>query len=245
MDDPYSWIVDNEFANFVLMNTNEIKYMCMVGYTFMHGCKVFKKIDASSPMSYKMVSLAMACTGGGIIVPILLNTIPVTLAIDAYPIAIIISYLLHAYFPVLREVLELSPIFKAVVIMFYETMRCYVVTLFTGLAASTIAPTQFTFPVFGPIVCGTIGGCGGMFMPFSKGLSPIESTGLSPPMFSALVGATFFHLTTQAAKTGTIDLVDAPKKAKVIVAAWFIGFSFYKAGLFPTKASKQVKVKAE
>ena len=24
MDDPYSWIVDNEFANFVLMNTNEI-----------------------------------------------------------------------------------------------------------------------------------------------------------------------------------------------------------------------------
>ena len=217
----------------------------MVGYTFMHGCKVFKKIDASSPMSYKMVSLAMACTGGGIIVPILLNTIPVTLAIDAYPIAIIISYLLHAYFPVLREVLELSPIFKAVVIMFYETMRCYVVTLFTGLAASTIAPTQFTFPVFGPIVCGTIGGCGGIFMPFSKGLSPIESTGLSPPMFSALVGATFFHLTTQAAKTGTIDLVDAPKKAKVIVAAWFIGFSFYKAGLFPAKASKQVKVKAE
>jgi hypothetical protein len=239
--DPLSWIVDNEFANFVLMNTNEIKYMCMVGYTFLHGCKFFKKISGNESLSYKIVGLAMACTGGGIIVPILLNTVPVTLAIDAYPITIMISYLLHTYFPVLREVLELSPIFKAVVTFFYETTRCYVVTLFTALAASTIAPTQFSFPVFGPIVCGTIAGCGGMFLPFNKGLSPIETTGLQPPMFSALVGATFFHLVTQAAKIGAIDLVDAPKKAKVIVAFWFISFAYYKAGLFPKMAAPAAK----
>lgn len=187
----------------------------------------------------------MACTGGGIIVPILLNTIPVTLAIDAYPIAIMISYLLHTHFPILREVLELSPIFKAVIILFYETTRCYVVTLFTALAASTIAPTQFSFPVFGPIVCGTIAGCGGMFLPFNKGLAPIEGTGLAPPMFSALVGATFFHLTTQAAKDGTIDLLEAPKKAKVIVAAWFIAFAYHKAGLLPKISSKAAPVKTK
>jgi hypothetical protein len=222
------------------------KYMCMVGYTFLHGCKVFKKISPDAPISYKIVSLAMACTGGGIIVPILLNTIPVTLAIDAYPISIIISYLLHTYFPVLREVLDLSTIFKAVIILFYETTRTYVVTLFTALAASTIAPTQFSFPVFGPIVCGTIAGCGGMFLPFDKGLGPIESTGLAPPMFSAFVGATFFHGLTQLAKNGTIDLSDAPKKGKVIVALWFVCFAYYKAGLFPQSAApKVVAVKTE
>jgi len=244
--DPTAWIIDNEFANFVLMNTNEIKYMCMVGYTFMHGCKVFKKISPDAPVSYKIVSLAMACTGGGIIVPILLNTIPVTLAIDAYPISIIISYLLHTYFPVLREVLDMSTIFKAVVILFYETTRTYVVTLFTALAASTIASSQFSFPVFGPIVCGTIGGCGGMFLPFNKGLSPIESTGLAPPMFSAFVGATFFHAVTQLEKSGTIELVDATKKAKVIVSLWFVCFAYYKAGLFPQSAAlKTVAVKTE
>lgn len=211
--------------------------MCMVGYTFLHGCKVFKKLKPDAPFSYKIVSLAMACTGGGIICPILLNTVPVTLAIDAYPITIMISYLLHTYFPVLREVIELSPIFKAVVILFYETTRCYVVTLFTALAASTIAPTQFSFPVFGPVVIGTIAGCGGIFLPFNKGLSPIESTGMVPPMFSALVGCSFFHFVTQAAKSGVIDMVDAPKKCKVIVAAWFIFFAYYKAGLYPKMAA--------
>lgn len=240
-DDPTAWILNNEFANFVLMNTNEIKYMCMVGYTFLHGCKVFKKIKPDAPSSYKIVSLAMACTGGGIIVPILLNTIPVTLAIDAYPIAIMISYLLHTYFPQLREVLELSPIFKGAIILFYETMRTYVVTLFTGLAASTIAPSQFDFPVFGPIVCGTIAGCGGMFLPLNKGLSPIESTGLAPPMFSACLAAIFFHLVTQLDKNGTIEVVDATKKAKVGVAIWFIGYAYYKAGFFSSKAAAKTE----
>jgi hypothetical protein len=56
--------------------------------------------------------MIMACTGGGIMVPIFINSIPVPLAQDAYPIAILTSYLLHSYFPILRDVLELSPVFK-------------------------------------------------------------------------------------------------------------------------------------
>jgi len=243
--DPTAWILNNEFANFVLMNTNEIKYMCMLGYTYLHGCKVFKKIKPGAPLSYKLVSLAMACTGGGILVPVLLNTIPVTLSIDAYPIAIAVSLLLHTYFPILREVIELSPIFQAVVILFYETMRTYVVTLFAGLAASTIPASQFSFPVFGPIICGTLGGCGGMFLPLNKGLSPIELTGLAPPMYSAFVAATFFHVVTQLDRSGVIDVVDCPKKAKVAVAIWFTSYSYYKAGLLTKKTPAAVPVKTE
>lgn len=232
--DPTAWILDNEFANFVLMNTHEIKYMCMIGYTFLHGCKVFKKFKPDAPFSYKLVNLAMACTGGGILVPIFLNTVPVTLSIDAYPIAIMISYLLHTYIPSLREVLELSAIFKAVVILFYESIRAYVVTLFTGLAASTIAASQFSFPVFGPIICGTIGGCGGAFLPLDKGLAPLHD-GLPAPVFSAFVGATFFHLFTQLYAE---EVVDCKKKGKVIVALWFIIYAYVKAGLFSAPSTK-------
>mmetsp|Transcript_21993 Transcript_21993/g.46381 ORF Transcript_21993/g.46381 Transcript_21993/m.46381 type:complete len:228 (+) Transcript_21993:1051-1734(+) len=207
--------------------------MCMVGYTFLHGCKVFKKMNPSAPFSYKIVSLAMACTGGGILVPILLNTIPVTLAIDAYPIAIMISYLIHTHIPVLRDVLELSTIFKAVIILFYETMRTYVVTLFLGLAATTIAPSQFAVPIFGPIVCGTIAGCGGAFLPLNKGLTPIETSGLAPPMFTALVASVFFHGVTQMASAGYIEMEDTPKKARVAVALWFIGYAYWKNEIIP------------
>ena len=35
--DPTAWLIDSGLAEFILMNTMEIKYMCMIGYTFMHG----------------------------------------------------------------------------------------------------------------------------------------------------------------------------------------------------------------
>jgi len=35
--DPTGWMIANALAEFVLMHTNEIKYMCMLAYTFMHG----------------------------------------------------------------------------------------------------------------------------------------------------------------------------------------------------------------
>ena len=76
------------------------------------GSKVFATIGDKAPFSYKFASMIMACTGGGILVPIFINKIPVPLSQDAYPIAILVSFFLHQYFPVLREVLTLSKLFK-------------------------------------------------------------------------------------------------------------------------------------
>ncbi|KAG7359923.1 hypothetical protein IV203_035021 [Nitzschia inconspicua] len=225
--DPTGWILDNEFAHFVLMHSNEIKYMCMLGYTFLHGSKLFQKIDPKAPFVYRFINMIFACTGGGTLVPILINAIPVNLGQDSYPIAIFISYLIHSYFPILREVLALSPIFKASVTVLYETFRAYVVTKLTLAAAAAIPPSEFSFPIFGPIFCGAIAGCGGAFLPLNKGLDPIKD-GLEPPMFSAFVGAAFFHLFTQLAT----DVIDVKSKGKVIVAFWFITYAFYKNGYF-------------
>lgn len=44
--DPTGWMLSNALAEFVLMHTNEIKYMCMFAYTFMHG-KYSARIKAS------------------------------------------------------------------------------------------------------------------------------------------------------------------------------------------------------
>jgi hypothetical protein len=35
--DPSEWILANAVADFILMNSAEVKYMVMVGYTFLHG----------------------------------------------------------------------------------------------------------------------------------------------------------------------------------------------------------------
>jgi uncharacterized membrane protein YeiH len=127
------------------------KYMCLLGYTFMHGCKVFKNFDNKDSNAYKLISMILACTGGGILVPIFLNSVPVPLSMDSYPIAILTSFLIHTYFPILREVLQLSAVFKAAVVFLYEVLRAMVVVKFTYAAGNTIAPSEFEFAIFGPI----------------------------------------------------------------------------------------------
>jgi hypothetical protein len=160
-----------------------------------------------------------------ILVPIFVNSIPVPLTQDAYPIAITISFLIHEYFPVLRDAMKLSPIFKAAVIVMYEALRASVVVKLTSAAAKAIAPSEFEIAIFGPIFCGTIAGCGGAFLPFNKGLDPIKAAGLGQPMMSALMGATFYHLFVHTSLSDGVE--DASKKAQVIMASFFIVYNLY------------------
>lgn len=88
--------------------------MCMIGYTLLHGSKVFAAAPKGASVSYKLVSMILACTGGGILVPLFINAIPVPLANDAYPIAILVSFTIHHYFPIVWEVIKLSPLIKVV-----------------------------------------------------------------------------------------------------------------------------------
>lgn len=272
VEDESGWLHGHSLADFALMHTDEIKFMCMFGYTFLHGersisilclrvpniyshnffldqgCKVFGTISPSASFSYKFVSMVLACLGGGILVPIFLNKIPVALAMDAYPIAITISFFLHYHFPVLREVVSHSPIVYVSMkwphdtsfvmtpaiksspcfptlneqggfAFLYEVTRAAVVVKFTGMAGEIIPASDFSFPVFGPIFCGTISGCGGAFLPFSKGLEPIRAKGLASPMYSALVGATFYHLFMFLYSEG---IKHANRKAHFVITVYFV-----------------------
>lgn len=216
--DPTEWMLSNAFSQFVLM-PGHVLYLCMFGYTFLHGCKVFKSLPPDASVSYKFISMLFACTGGGILVPIFLNGIPVPLANDAYPIAIIASFMLHYYFPMLREIVSLSNIVKVLLVFLYETSRAAVVVKLTLTAGSTIPASIFSFPIFGPIMCGAIGGCGGAFLPFNKGLEPIKE-GMTSPALTALLGAAGYHLFLNTSLSK--GCMDAAKKAHVHVAIFFI-----------------------
>lgn len=241
MSDPTAWMIDNSLSEFLLM-PGGVLYMCMLGYTFLHGCKVFKAFPKNASLSYKIVSMVLACTGGGIMVPIFLNSIPVPLANDAYPIAILISFALHYYFPILREVAGMSTIFKVLLVVFYECTRSGVVVKITYFAGSTIAASTFGFPLFGPIACGTIGGCGGAFLPFSKGLDPIKA-GLASPMLTAFVGATCFHLYLNTSLSE--GCVDAKAKAHVFMTLFFIAVGIVNTLGLSASAAKTVAVKTK
>lgn len=159
-------------------------------------------------------------------VPIFINKIPVPLAQDAYPVAILTSFLLHEYVPILREVMGLSAFFKAVMIVLYEVMRASVVVKLTTAAAGAIAPSEFEdIAVFGPIFCGTIAGCGGAFLPLDKGLGPIQKTGMAQPMLSAFIAATCFHLFLNTSLSEGV--IDAKPKAHICMVVFFIIYNLY------------------
>jgi uncharacterized membrane protein YeiH len=187
-------------------------------------------------MSYKFVSMILACTGGGIIVPIFINSIPVPLSTDAYPVAILCSFLLHTYVPILREIMRLSPPFKGVIVFLYEVQRAYVVMKLTTAAGAAIPASDFAIPIFGPIFCGAIAGCGGAFLPLSKGLDPIKN-GLAPNMLSALAAATFIHLFLNTSLSN--NMKDAAPKVHVIVAVAFVTLGLIQA--FEINVMKLIK----
>jgi len=233
--DPSGWMINSPIAEFLLMHTKEIKYMCMLGYTFMNGAKVFNSAKADASMSYKFVNMILACTGGGIFVPIFLNLIPVPLAQDAYIIAILASFVIHVYAPILREVLTKSGIFMFAGVLSYETLRSFVVCSLTASAGKVIAPSQFEFPIFGPIICGTIAGCGGAFLPLNKGLEPIRG-GLAPPMLTAAIGAAGYHIFTNTSLSE--GCIEAAKKAHFHVALFFVMVGLVNAFGATSKAKK-------
>lgn len=169
--------------------------------------------------------------------PIFLNAIPIPLAQDSYAIAIFVSFCLHNWFPKIREVLTHSAIFKTFMIVLYETLRCSVVTKLTRAAGNAIAPSDFEWAIFGPIFCGSIAGCGGAFLPLNKGLDPIKNGGLGPPMLSAALAATFYHLFLQTRLSDGVQKAD--QKAQVLIAIFFIAYNLSSAfpGLKPPPQS--------
>jgi hypothetical protein len=51
--DPTGWLLANSIAEFILMHTAEIKYMCMFGYAFYHGMSVqFVSFQRSLSISF-------------------------------------------------------------------------------------------------------------------------------------------------------------------------------------------------
>jgi hypothetical protein len=129
---------------------------------------------------------------------------------------------------------------KVCFIIMFECTRAGVVVMQTNAGRAAIQPSQFGFAVFGPIICGAIGGSGSGFMPLSKGLEPLKD-GMTPPMLTALLGAAGYHLFLSTSLSEGI--IDAPKKAHFHMVIFFIvvGLSTAFGVVTPGKVVKSVK----
>ena len=208
-------ILDNGLADFLVLSTPEIKNMCMFFFLWMI-------VAANQSKTVKdFASCLLASAGGGILIPIFLNDLPVFLKSETFLVYLMANFLLFKYLPGLRDLTKGSTTLLLFASFCAETFRANAVCAFVTAGMNAVGGTGevFSFPLFAPIICGTLGGCGGGFFPLSKGLAPLDN-GLNSKQRTALVGAIFFHLYTQTQKPLSAEL--AVMAGKMIVSVYFI-----------------------
>ena len=144
------------------------------------------------------VVTALAGFGGSILVPVLLgchdNVGPFVLANDGAACFMAAAFALVHYVPGFTHVTALPGVRHAIAAAF-ELTRAVIVLVWLRRAEAAIAsPSHFTAaPVVGPLILGTIAGCGGGFLPFDKGLAALKD---GPPyaMTSAFAVAAAYHV---------------------------------------------------
>jgi len=143
------------------------------------------------------LALQMMTAYGGSTVCALLCAKPVAFFINESlaPVALTTFFVLYSAPPVVKL---LNTTLGAVAIsVAYETMRCHVLMNCARQAVATMPAFlsgTYPVPVAAPIVCGVIGGCGGGFLPASKGLQPLEA-GINWRIASAILASGWLQAT--------------------------------------------------
>ena len=168
---------------------------------FLFCCAMARSLITSQPKIRWLHGLMFLCLtsyGGSTLVPMMLGKPIAMFANEALVLHMGLAWLLVKQLPPFLSVLKTGPA-KALSSMGFEFIRCHVMILQWGLAASTLGggkmPGGFTYPVavVGPLVCGVLGACGGAFFPTDKGLAAV--TGDLPwRVQSGIVGSIWLQL---------------------------------------------------
>ncbi|CAM9740811.1 unnamed protein product, partial [Chrysoparadoxa australica] len=171
--------------------------ICLCVFAVLGAVKVKKMEKASGKEIFWAQSLVMTFLvgfGGGILAPFLLGKPPVMLVNDLIVPVVFIAWFLVARAEPLVFAIMNTPVVSQVIYVLGEVFRGN--TLCGVVAAANKAIDHgkyYPIPVWGPIVLGTIAGCGGMFLPFDKGLAGIKG-GAPWPLQSAFYCAFVYHL---------------------------------------------------
>lgn len=175
-----------------------------------HG--VYEKVMCGRPpvhfLSYNVRTI-LAGFGGGIIAPCLCGHTVAPLLRDEIPALSYLACFLFVYCPeaYFARILSTWPA-KAIVGAGFQVFRLITIFAMSDMATEAIMNESLPFkattldsnvPFFGPIICGTIGGCGGLFLPFSEGLASIDGS-MNFAVLSAFFNAFVYHLGSKGFK---------------------------------------------
>ena len=176
-------------------------YICLVGFclanarvvlgatpkiNYFHGCAMMVLICfGGSTISAAMVGAPVAFVANEALVPVCLATWTVVYFVGS-----------SAF-----DFVKTSAVGVVLQSTTYEIMRCHVLMNCTKQAAALlpgalVVPSAGRVAIVGPLIAGTLGGCGGAFMPLNKGLDPLAA-GTNWRISSAMISSLWLFLSMQ------------------------------------------------
>mmetsp|Transcript_91336 Transcript_91336/g.204475 ORF Transcript_91336/g.204475 Transcript_91336/m.204475 type:complete len:288 (-) Transcript_91336:150-1013(-) len=161
-----------------------------------------------------LVTTGIAAFGGGFLAPLVVAHCPVPLREETFFWFLVFSWYITHHVPFVSatwcEIAKSQPGNTVLVIMFgiFKTQQ---IVGSIELAAKAVDheplmphSRYFFVPMAGPLVCGFLGGCGGAFLPFDKGLRPI-SEGKQWPVSAAFFCTVIYYFLTRWLKVPMLD----------------------------------------
>jgi uncharacterized membrane protein YeiH len=170
--------------------------LSMLGYCIFIAQKVKVNLPSARWLESGLATLLTAF-GGGTIVPLLLGKPVVWLrANDLFLYHVTLAWILVNASPLEHYVRELlrAPAAGAALNLLFQSFRAAVVFALMAMAKKAEVPGGVG--TAGLLVCGTLGGCGGIFLPLSKGLEPVRNG--APVLMETAFTATAAYLAADA-----------------------------------------------
>jgi len=153
-----------------------------------------------------LATTAIAAFGGGFLAPLIVGHVPVPLREETYFWFLVFAWYVTHHVPLVSakwcEVAR-SPSGSKVLAVLFGIFKTNQIVGAIEVAAKAVDHEHlmphsryFFVPCAGPLVCGFLGGCGGAFLPFDKGLRPIEE-GKQWPVSASFFATVVYYFATR------------------------------------------------
>ncbi|CAM9281717.1 unnamed protein product [Pylaiella littoralis] len=192
-------------VDFLTQNWDYGPEVCMIAFALFHSARVRKieKDNGKHPFwAESLVMTYMMVFGGGILAPFLLGKPPVMLVNDLVVPVVAVCWFISNRAEGSIFALINTPLMKQVISILAECFRANSMCGIVVLSNSILKPGKhYPIALWGPILLGTVAGCGGLFMPLDKGLKASCTrtqhglkNGAPWALQSAFYGSAFFNL---------------------------------------------------
>ena len=202
-------------------------YVCLAGFCLANSRMVLKDANlyeaGKSRINYfhGCVLMVLMSFGGSTIAAVMCGKpVPFVCNEALVPVCLIcwtVAYLDSEYLKgMVNKLLSENDVGAVLSSILWEIMRCHVAMNCSAMAQGAKLVATRDLAIIGPLIAGTLGGCGGGFMPLNKGLDPLKN-GTNWRIGSAVINSIWLFASMQYPSTKASIGLSAPSAKFVAI----------------------------